>query len=534
MSSLVNSTAAAVVYDDCGNTALAVKNDYSCQPSYRNNQSSGRKKLTLTPELRKLSFDFVKTQCSYSDSRFIRLNNLRYLKNKEITLEENMDLISENIIVERKHFQDIVDSLLNQVVQLEENIDLKTIKIENLQLYNSEKLKIINSLTTALNETKWKRDTLQQFCEEHAPNILYKSMLLVNCILDKISIFKSNQDKLHSCLTNLEENCPLIKEVKLLKSDCDKCISIIEKATIKELSYALMNENDFNNTIKHTIYNLKHFQFNVPLDCNYAIENIGLLKISQDSEHNLEDMIGLWELVKDLFQRHQYLTNKIISLNMQKIGLQLQLDEMENNRKELELKAMTEIEVVEKKEELLNQNESMIQQHWDEMDISQEIVIQTQRAQDIDQELEDLQIEYHSHDKDNKQFKTDLCHLENELTEYQLKCKQLEIENKQIEIEKSEILEAYAKAWGHYNEKQKIKYTGRLIKNIDSITQEIKSLELEFEKQVHNVTSTVRTPVFSKTQPKSEKTTRSFGVIETHKRQNKSLFREGVVRNLRY
>jgi len=330
----------------------------------------------------------------FSDSRFIRLNGLQYLKNKEITLEENMELISENILVERKHFQDVVDSLLSQVVQLEENIDLKTIKIENLQLYNSEKLKIINSLTTALNETKWKRDTMQQLCEEHAPNILYKSMLLVSSILDKISIFKSNQDKLHSCLTNLEENCPLVKAVKQLKSGCDKCISIIEKATIKELSYALMNENDFNNTIKHTISNLQHFQSNIPLDYNSAVENIGLLKISQDSEHKLEDMISLWELVKNLFQKHQYLTNKIISLNMQKIGLQLQLDEMENNRKELELKAMTEIEVVEKKEELLNQNESMIQQHWDEMDTSQEIVIQTQRAQDIDQELEDLQIEY--------------------------------------------------------------------------------------------------------------------------------------------
>jgi len=317
------------------------------------------------------------------------------LKNKEITLEENMELISENILVERKYFQEVVDSLLSQVVQLEENIDLKTVKIENLQLYNSEKLKIINSLTMALNETKWKRDTMQQFCEEHAPNVLYKSMMLVSCVLDKISVFKSNQDKLHSCLINLEENCPLVKAVKQLKSGCDKCISVIEKATIRELSYALMNEKDFNGTIKHTIYNLQHFLFNVPLDCNSAVEKIGLLKITQKSEHNLENMIGLWELVKDMFQKHQYLTNKIISLNMQKIGLKLQLDEMENNRKELELKAMTEIEVVEKKEELLNQNESMIQQHWDEMDTSQEIVKQTQRAQDIDQELEDLQIEYH-------------------------------------------------------------------------------------------------------------------------------------------
>jgi len=70
-------------------------------------------------------------------------------------------------------------------------------------------------------------------------------------------------------------------------------------------------------------------------------------------------------------------------------------------------------------------------------------------------------------------LKTDLCHLENELAEYQLKCKQMEIENKQIEIEKIDILEAYAKYWGHYNDKQKIKYTGRLIKDIDSITQVI-------------------------------------------------------------
>lgn len=48
------------------------------------------------------------------------------------------------------------------------------------------------------------------------------------------------------------------------------------------------------------------------------------------------------------------------------------------------------------------------------------------------------------------------------------------------------------------------------------------------------MTSTVRTPVFSKTQPKAEKTTRSYGVIDTNKRRNKSLFREGVARTLRY
>jgi len=49
----------------------------------------------------------------------------------------------------------------------------------------------------------------------------------------------------------------------------------------------------------------------------------------------------------------------------------------------------------------------------------------------------------------------------------------MEIENKKIETEKINILEAYAKSWGHYNDKQKIKYTGRLIKDIDSITQVI-------------------------------------------------------------
>jgi len=49
----------------------------------------------------------------------------------------------------------------------------------------------------------------------------------------------------------------------------------------------------------------------------------------------------------------------------------------------------------------------------------------------------------------------------------------MEIKNKQIENEKTDILEAYAKYWGHYNDKQKIKYTGRLIKDIDSITQVI-------------------------------------------------------------
>lgn len=64
-----------------------------------------------------------------------------------------------------------------------------------------------------------------------------------------------------------------------------------------------------------------------------------------------------------------------------------------------------------------------------------------------------------------------MVQLEDELIAYEAKCEQLETEISQIESEKNDILEAYAKSWGHHNEKQKIKYTGRIIKDIDSITQ---------------------------------------------------------------
>lgn len=68
-------------------------------------------------------------------------------------------------------------------------------------------------------------------------------------------------------------------------------------------------------------------------------------------------------------------------------------------------------------------------------------------------------------------MKTELYHLKNELTEYEIKCEQLETEIKLIENEKYNLLEAYAKSWGHHNEKQKIRYTGKLIKDIDFINQ---------------------------------------------------------------
>lgn len=59
-------------------------------------------------------------------------------------------------------------------------------------------------------------------------------------------------------------------------------------------------------------------------------------------------------------------------------------------------------------------------------------------------------------------------------------------------------------------------------------------LELEHQKQAHIENNVVRTPVFSKTQQKSDKTPRSFGVINTNKQQKISLLREGAVRNLQY
>lgn len=73
--------------------------------------------------------------------------------------------------------------------------------------------------------------------------------------------------------------------------------------------------------------------------------------------------------------------------------------------------------------------------------------------------------------KENRQLKTEFCYFKNELIEYKLKCEQLEEEIKQSEIERNVALETYAKSLGHRNVKQKIKHTGKLIKDIDTITQ---------------------------------------------------------------
>lgn len=305
-----------------------------------------------------------------------------------------MELVSKSILVERKNFQNYIDSLHDQVVQLEEENYLKTVKIENLQLYNSNKLKIINSLITVLNETKWKNDTTLRICKENVPNKSYKNMLLVTGILDQISAFKSNQEDLYLCLKDIEERSSLAQVVFQLKSCIDDCISIIDNATDRELS-----DEDFNDTIKTVVDEIRNFQLDLlQRNCNSTVGIGDLLKITRKGDHNIKNLIELWEILKDLFQNNQYLTNRVISLNVHKNGLQLELDEMKNNAKELELKTISEIKKVEKKQEILNQNESLIQQHWDEMDTSQEIVIQTHRAQEIDQELEDLRVEYHRYD----------------------------------------------------------------------------------------------------------------------------------------
>lgn len=300
-----------------------------------------------------------------------------------------MELISKNILAERKRYQDAVDNLQSQVVQLEEKNHQKSVKIETLQLYNSEKLKIIDSLAEGLNETKWKREAMWQICNENLRNRPFEeSVLMVSGTMDKMSVFRSHRDSLQSCLVDLESKsplAPLVETVQQLKSGLDKCIGIIEKAAGRELS-------DDRDTV--TAEPLQDLQF----DFGSVVETIDGLKAARNVECDADGAVELWDIVKDLFWKNQRLANRVTSLNMHKVGLQMQLKDMENSTRKLEIKTATETEEVEMKQEILNQNESLIQQHWDEMDTSREIVVQTQRAQDIDQELEDLQIEYHKYD----------------------------------------------------------------------------------------------------------------------------------------
>jgi len=313
---------------------------------------------------------------------------LDYLKTNVMSLEETMERIGTNILTERKYFQNVFENLQCQVVQLEERNYLNTVKIENLQLYNSEKLKIIDSLEEVLNETIWKRDAMEKICEEHTPRTSHENALPADCSIDdKTAALKSIQMKLRSWLDgNVEGPRKSIDSVQRLQRGLDECVSVIDRVANRD--------DGFDTTVNNFIGEIENCRSDAN-GGNSVVEMVEFLKAARDSKHNIERVAELWDVMKNLYQENQCLLNRVNSLNMHKMGLELQLEEMETNRRALELKTMAEIGEVEKKEEILSQNESLIQQHWDEMDTSQEIVAaQTQRALEIYQELEDLQIEY--------------------------------------------------------------------------------------------------------------------------------------------
>lgn len=312
------------------------------------------------------------------------------------TLEEAVELVGESVPADRYRFDDIADGLKCEAVQLEEKIYRKSAEIEHLQLYNSEKLKIINSLIAALNETEWKRDTMQRICEEHAPDGLYKSMAVVSRVTGRRRAFESARETLRSCADSLKTNGALRDVLGRLASGLDECIGAADKAASRELSDALLDGKRFNGTVEEIIRDFPGARWS---ETAGHLRTVAVPDRRRDGgggggRNNLENLIELWEMVKNLTRSNKYLANRVTSMNMHKVSLQYQLDEMENNTRELELKTITETERVQQKQETLNHNESMIQQHWDELDTSQKIVAQTQRAQDIDQKLEDLQMEY--------------------------------------------------------------------------------------------------------------------------------------------
>lgn len=313
------------------------------------------------------------------------------------TLEEAwMELIGESMSADRDRFDGFVDGVKREAARLEGEIHRKSAEIEHLQLYNSEKLKIINSLIAALNETEWKRDTMQRICEEHAPDGLYKSMAVVGRVLGRLHVLESDRETLRSCAVGLPKNGALRDLLGRLVSGLDECIGAADKAASRQLSDALLDGKRFNGTVKDIIRDFPHLRWS-EMDRGLGPPRSSTVAIPDRRNgggNNFENLIELWEMVKNLTRSNQYLANRVTSMNMHRASLQYQLDEMENNTKELELKTVTETERVRRKQETLNRNESMIQQHWHELDTSQEIVAQTQRAQDVGQQLEDLQIEY--------------------------------------------------------------------------------------------------------------------------------------------
>ncbi|XP_050435297.1 myosin-11-like isoform X1 [Adelges cooleyi] len=506
-------------------------------------QPRTKKKLTLTPELRRSSLAApVKTQCCYSDSRLVSLNGLDGLKDSTLSLDENVELISDTIMLERKHFQDYIDGLRGQAVQLEADIYSKSAMIDDLQLYNCEKLNVIGSLAAIYDEAVWRCESMQRLCEEHGPSggtdDPYRCALLVDRALDTAAAFKSDQREMRGLLDGLtaSEGVPdeLVGAVEKLSRGLDECVVAVESATGQEMANALLEANDLDQTVKNVIREIGNFRRDAtqPDYCT-AIELIDRLEASaRDGGSVAAGTVELWVSVKNLFQRNQCLAHKVASLNMHKTGLQLQLEEMTENAEQLERQTQLEQEDVQRKLDMLNRTESMIEQHWDELNTSTDMVIKNQQAQEIDQELEDLQLELDNLDLENRHMETDLYDLNEELSDYQLKCDRMEKEIRQLEKAKVNSLDEYAKSWGHHNAKQKIKYTGKLIKDMDSITQEIKLLEFELEKYgEENVEHANESTVFGRTQTKSEKIQRTFGIINVNKPH--TVFRENVVRKIR-
>ncbi|XP_050529117.1 nuclear mitotic apparatus protein 1-like [Daktulosphaira vitifoliae] len=509
-------------------------------------QTTRKKKLTLTPELRRSSFAAsLKTQCCYSNSRLVSLNGLDSLKNSTMSLDDNVDLINEKIMFERQLFQDYMNELRSQAVQLEADIYLKSTRIDDLQLYNCEKLNVIGSLAAIYDETRWRCESIQRLCDEHAIasglSDPYRCALLVDRALDMMAVFKSDQQKLREYMNDMsnQEDVPyeLVRATEQLYNDLEKCVTAVKNATGREMTDALLNDIHLDDTIKNVIQEIGNIQEDIvqPDYCT-AIELIDQLQAAaHESGPDAANNVELWTKVRNLFKRNQCLAHKVTSLNMHKTELQLQLDEMTESAEKLEKQTELVKQEVRRKSTMLDLHESMIEQHWDEINTSTDVVIKSQQNQEISQELEDLQLEFDNLDLENRQFENELVDLKDELTEYQIKCDSVEKEIQQLEKQKVHSLDEYAKSWGHHNAKQKIKYTGKLIKDLDTITQEIKLLELELENYEENVNMSNDGSAFVRSQPKSEKIPRSFGLIDPNKRHSmNSVFRENVVRKIRY
>lgn len=377
---------------------------------------------------------------------------MEYVKNKAYALYDTVELVSESISKERRHHRNFVDGLRREVIRLDGEVRDKSVRIEDLRLYTADRATMVRSLVAALDEARWKRDTMQRVCEEYErryssvdddtfdddtvvddavddeaisvdavdidddtiddePSREIASLLLVVAgakVASGMVALGGRVDALRSCLVVCPEEQDLVVEPPHLRSllgDLDECVAEAGRAAARAdrlLADALLTDPTLDGPVKYVVRAARDLSSR-PVDdddrnnddrAESAAETIDSLVAVTDSDDRPAVVSRLWRAAEQLFLRNRCLTNRIASLNVHKTGLRLELAEMEDCAKELRLDTITETELVEKKQETLDQNESMILQHWDELDTSQEIVVQTQRAQDIDQQLEEVQIEY--------------------------------------------------------------------------------------------------------------------------------------------